>query len=265
MNADKTVRYFVRCAYNGTHYHGWQAQNNTPNTVQGEIERTLSIFLPDHPEIIGCGRTDAGVHASEYYFHFDSAAFDVGLMKYKLNSILPHDMVIMDVMVTHPDAHSRYDAVRRGYTYLIVGERDPFRQHTTYRYPTMDRLDRPAMHEAAALLLDYTDFETFCKNGSDENHKRCTMYRSEWTMTEDTMTYTVEANRFLRGMIRLIVGMCLNVGRGKVTIPQVKHALENQARLHDDWSVPAKGLFLNKVAYPYISDHAYIELHKTET
>ena len=257
MTPSPTVRYFVRCQYNGTSYHGWQAQKNTPETVQGHIERTLAVFLDGAPEIVGCGRTDAGVHASEYYFHFDAEPFDLGLMKYKLNSILPFAIVVLDVFEVHEDAHTRYDAYRRAYTYHIVGERDPFREYTTHRLPQIEKLDFEKLQAAAQLLMEYEDFEAFCKNGSDEKTKKCTMYRSEWEIHESGITYHVEANRFLRGMIRLIVGMCLNVARGQVELEDVRKALDNRERLIKDWSVPAKGLFLSKIQYPYISNHVY--------
>jgi len=247
------MRYFVRCKYNGTDFHGWQAQKNTPDTVQGNIERALHVFLSDTPQIVGCGRTDAGVHASEYYFHFDSEEFDVGLLKYKLNSILPFAIVVSDVIIVHDDAHTRYDANRRAYTYHIVGERDPFRQWTTHRYPLLEKIQLEDLNKAAGLLLEYEDFEAFCKNGSDEKTKKCTLYRSEWIQTDAGYTYHVEANRFLRGMIRLIVGMCLNVARGQVTIDQVRYAMDYRQRLQKDWSVSARGLFLSKVEYPYIT------------
>jgi tRNA pseudouridine38-40 synthase len=246
------MRYFVRCKYNGTDFHGWQSQKNTPDTVQGNIERALHVFLPNNPEIIGCGRTDAGVHASEYYFHFDSIELDVGLIKYKLNSILPFAIVVSEVIIVHDDAHTRYDAHKRAYTYYIVGERDPFRKWTTHRHPQLEKIKLEDLNSAASLLLEYENFETFCKNGSDEKTKKCTMYRSEWVQTTDGYTYHVEANRFLRGMIRLIVGMCLNVARGQITIEEVKYAMDNRLRLKKDWSVPARGLFLSRIEYPYI-------------
>jgi len=255
------MRYFVRCKYNGTHFHGWQAQKNTPVTVQGNIERALHVFLPDNPEIVGCGRTDATVHASEYYFHFDSVEYDLGLLKYKLNSILPFAIVITDVIVVHDDAHTRYDAHRRAYEYHIVGERDPFREYTTHRYPQLEKISLDDLNSAAKLLLDYEDFEAFCKNGSDEKTKKCTMYRSEWIATDSGYVYHVEANRFLRGMIRLIVGMCLNVARGQVTLEEVKLALDTRTRLEKDWSVPGRGLFLSKVEYPYIRSREYVSMN----
>jgi len=257
MTAIQTTRYFVRCQYNGTRYHGWQAQKNTPETIQGHIERALAVFLGSNPEIVGCGRTDAGVHASEYYFHFDAEEFDLGLMKYKLNSILPFAIVVLDVLRVHEDAHARYDAFRRGYEYHIVGQRDPFREDTTHRFPQLEKLDLDKLQAAAQLMMDYEDFEAFCKNGSDEKHKKCTMYRSEWEFSEGGMIYYVEANRFLRGMIRLTVGMCLNVARGQVDIDDVKRALDRNERLGKDWSVSAKGLFLSKIEYPYIHDYVY--------
>lgn len=252
------MRYFVRCKYNGTSFHGWQAQKNTPDTIQGNIEAALNVFLPSASEIVGCGRTDTGVHASEYYFHFDADLYDIGLMKYKLNSILQFPIVITDIIPVHDEAHTRFDATKRAYEYHLVGERDPFRQFTTHRYPNLEDLKYDDLQNAAQLLLNYEDFETFCKNGSDEKTKKCTLSKSEWHITDSGYIYHVESNRFLRGMIRLIVGMCLNVARGKVTLEQVKKAMDNRSRLETDWSVPARGLFLSKIEYPYIRDRKYI-------
>lgn len=252
------MRYFVRCKYNGTNFHGWQAQKNTPVTIQGYIESAIKMFLPNATEIVGCGRTDTGVHASEYYFHFDADQYDIGLMKYKLNSILPFAIMITDVIPVHDDAHTRFDASKRAYDYHIVKERDPFREFTTHRYPNLQDLKYEDLQSGAQLLLNYEDFEAFCKNGSDEKTKKCTLYKSEWEITDSGYIYHVEANRFLRGMIRLIVGMCLNIARDKVTIEQVTKAMENRTRLGDDWSVPARGLFLSKIEYPYIRDRKYV-------
>lgn len=253
------MRYFARIKYNGTHFHGWQSQKNTPNTVQGRIEEALSIFLPNKPEIVGCGRTDAGVHASDYFFHFDVEHFDPNLIKYKLNSILPNSIVIDHVIPVHDDAHARFDAKLRAYEYHLVERRDPFREFTTYYLPTLDRLDFDHFHEAAALILQYEDFETFCKNGSDEKTKKCTIFKSEWVKTDNGFVYHIEANRFLRGMIRMIVGMCINVAKGQVNMDEVKKALETQSRLGKDWSVPARGLFLSKIEYDYIKGDKYID------
>ena len=252
------MRYFARIKYNGTHFHGWQSQKNTPETVQGKIENALAVFLPDNPEIVGCGRTDTGVHASDYTFHFDTVSDDPGLIKYKLNSILPNSIVVENIIQVHDDAHARYDASLRAYEYHLLERRDPFRENTAYHLPTLNRLALKDFQSAAALILDYEDFEPFCKNGSDEKTKKCTIYKSQWLQTENGFVFKIEANRFLRGMIRLIVGMCINVARGQVSLEQVKHALETRTRLIKDWSVPAKGLFLSKVQYDYIKGNSYM-------
>ena len=252
------MRYFARIKYNGTHFHGWQSQKNTPETVQGKIESALAVFLPHNPEIVGCGRTDTGVHASDYFFHFDVDDFDPGLIKYKLNSILPKSIVVNHIIPVHEDAHTRFDATLRAYEYHLLESRDPFREFTSYHLPTLNRFDFNDFQAAAALISRYEYFEAFCKNGSDEKTKKCTIFKSEWERADNGFVYKIEANRFLRGMIRMIVGMCINVAKGQVTLEEVEKALETRSRLGKDWSVPARGLFLSKIEYPYISGNEYV-------
>ena len=252
------MRYFVRIKYNGTKFHGWQSQKNTPETIQGKIEDALAIFLPEKPEIVGCGRTDAGVHASDYFFHLDVENYDPNQIKYKLNSILPNSIVADNIITVHDDAHTRFDASKRAYEYHLLERRDPFREFTSYHLPTLNRYKFEDFQIAAELITHYEDFEAFCKNGSDEKTKKCTIYKSEWKKTDNGYIYQIEANRFLRGMIRMIVGMCINVAKGQVLIEDVKYALDNNKRLIKDWSVPARGLFLSKIEYPYIEGNEYV-------
>ena len=245
------MRYFVKCRYNGTRHHGWQSQKGTDKTIQGQIEKTLSTFLREEISIIGCGRTDAGVHASEYYFHFDGPVFDPSQIKYKSNSILSNDIYIDEVYIVEGSRHTRFDARLRAYEYHLIYTPDPFRQETAFWQPQLESYDVEMMKMAAQLLSEFDEFTTFCKTGSDEKSKICTIYKSELIFSETGIVYHVHANRFLRGMIRLIVGMILNVGKGQVDIEEVKKALKKQTRLTTDWSVPAKGLFLSKVEYPF--------------
>jgi tRNA pseudouridine38-40 synthase len=254
------MRYFARIKYKGTNFHGWQSQKNTPETIQGKIEAALAIFLPEKPEILGCGRTDTGVHASDYIFHFDVQDYDHKLIKYKLNSILPNSIVVDELIPVHNDAHSRFDATLRAYEYHLLERQDPFREFTSYHLPTLNRFSFEDFQKAAELITHYEDFEAFCKNGSDEKTKKCTIYKSEWKKTDNGFIYQIEANRFLRGMIRMIVGMCINVAKGQITLEDVKYALDNRTRLIKDWSVPARGLFLSKIEYPYIKPNKNIEL-----
>ncbi|MEM9546352.1 MAG: tRNA pseudouridine(38-40) synthase TruA [Bacteroidota bacterium] len=251
------MRYFIRIKYNGTHFHGWQSQKNTPVTIQGTIERALAVFLKKKPAIVGCGRTDAGVHASDFIFHVDVIDYNPKQIKYKLNSILPKSIVVENIIPVHNDAHARYDANLRAYEYHLLARRDPFKEFTAYHLPTFDRYDFADFQRAAELITHYEDFEAFCKKGSDEKTKKCIIYKSEWQKTDNGLIYHIEANRFLRGMIRMIVGMCINVAKGQVKLEEVQKALDNNRRLKKDWSVPAKGLFLSKVAYPYIIDNQY--------
>ena len=188
------------------------------------------------------------------FFHFDVEDYDPDLMKYKLNSILPKSIVVIHLYPVHDDAHARFDATLRAYEYHLLKTRDPFREFTAYHLPTLNRLNFDDFQAAAELITRYEDFETFCKKGSDEKTKKCTIFKSEWRKTENGFVYHVEANRFLRGMIRMIVGMCINVAKGQVSLEDVKQALDTRSRLSKDWSVPARGLFLSKVEYEFIID-----------
>lgn len=243
------MRYFVDCKYKGTHYQGWQRQPHSDQTIQEQIEIALSTISREKIEIVGCGRTDAGVHASQYTFHMDTEYDDIDQLIFKANQILPKDIVLVQGTKVRPQSHARYDASYRGYTYTITKKADPFRLETAYHHFKSSDLDLEKMNAAADILLGEHQFVAFCKTGTDVKTKRCYISESYWTETEDSFIYTVRSDRFLRGMIRLIVGMCINVSRGKLTIEEVKHALHNEERLSMDWSVPGQGLFLDLVVY----------------
>jgi len=245
------MRYFVRCRYKGTQYHGWQRQPHTPKTIQQELEDALSLVTREQITIVGCGRTDAGVHAADYYFHFDTAYQDVKLLLYKANQIVSNDINCRAIMPVHSEAHARYDATERGYTYYMSKEKDAFRQQTAYTHLQKTDINIEKMQAAASVLLGTHSFEAFCKSNTDVTNKRCTVVRSQWTETETDYQYEVRANRFLRGMIRLVVGMCINVSRDKISLHDVETALAKQHRLPHDWSVPAQGLFLDRVEYDW--------------
>jgi len=245
------MRYFIRCQYNGTRFNGWQRQPDISTTIQETIEEAISLVTRKKVAIVGCGRTDTGVHASEYYFHFDSDFNDKELLLYKINQIVPRDISFTNIRVVDETAHARFDATRRGYTYHMTCNNDPFHQETKYVHFKAEDLSLSKLNEAARILIGTHDFEAFCKAHTDVNTKICIVEISEWKKTGDGYLYTVRADRFLRGMIRLIVGMCINVSRGKLAIEEVEEALKNKKRLSLDWSVPAKGLFLDKVEYLY--------------
>lgn len=247
------MRYFLELAYNGTRFNGYQEQPNGI-TVQSTIEEALTTLLRTSTKIVGCGRTDTGVHALQYYAHFDVAELLVDDFLYKLNSLVGNDIVCYQLIPVHEEAHARFDATSRSYHYVIDCLPNPFRQETAFYCKYSGSLDINKMQEAAQLLLEYNDFETFCKTHTDSKTKICQLKRSEWVFdaAQQQLVYHVTADRFLRGMIRLIVGMCLNVGRGKVTIEEVRAALDTKEALVKALSAPAKGLFLKDIRYGFI-------------
>ena len=243
-----TVRYAMELAYRGTNYAGWQRQPNAL-TVEETIDTALSTVLGQPTKIVGCGRTDAGVHASDYIAHFDYEGALPERLTGRLNRYLPADIAVRRLVQVPSDFHARFAATGREYVYRLSEHKDPLRPDTVTWLPALGELDRQQMQVAARLLLDYGEFTPFCKTNSDAFTMRCTLSRSEWVFGEEEMTYHIAANRFLRGMVRLIVGMCLRVGEGRLLLAEVRDALERQERLPKPWSAPAAGLFLCKVDY----------------
>lgn len=245
------ARYFIRLSYHGAAYNGWQIQPHIGTiTVQGTIEKALKTLLQCEMSLTGCGRTDTGVHAKDYYAHFDGNIMDVELLKYKMNRILPDDIAIHDIISVHDDAHARFDAISRAYEYALHIRKSPF-QHESFYYNYLS-LDLTKLNEAAAILLEYQDFASFCKSKSDVQTTLCKIKESYWRRDGDNFVYRITADRFLRGMIRLVVGMCLNVARDAITIQEVKGALESKRKLDMNWSVPPDGLMLCDIRYPYL-------------
>jgi tRNA pseudouridine38-40 synthase len=243
------VRYFLEIAYKGTAYHGWQMQNNA-RTVQGELIKALETILPQQEvKTLGSGRTDTGVHASQQFMQVD---VDIELTErkhmYKLNALLPHDISIKRILPVKPHAHARYDAVKRSYEYHITKVKDPFRQDLAYYYTR--ELDIEKMNEAAALMLEWQDFECFSKVQTDVNTFLCDISHAEWKAHNDGLIFYVSANRFLRGMVRAITGTLLLVGRGKKSVEEFQQVLESRDRNQAGRSVPPQGLFLSRVEYP---------------
>ena len=244
------MRYFTELAYNGTNYNGWQKQLNAPS-VQETIEKAFSTILGTGIEVVGCGRTDTGVHASQYFMHFD---FDEKFPKAFLNRVnkfLPPDIAIRQVFQVGDDAHARFDAVHRSYEYHLVFEKNPFEINTVWHFPFAEKPRLELVREAATLLIGYVEFAPFCKTHSDVKTMKCNLARSEWVVDENTRewVYHISSNRFLRGMVRLVVGMCLNVGLGKISLQAVRQAMEQQTPLEKSWSVPPQGLFLTEVKF----------------
>ena len=242
------MRYFIKLAYKGTNYSGWQIQPNAPS-IQATIEDAMSIILGEKVGISGCGRTDTGVHAKEYYAHFD---FDGDFPKAfvpRLNKFLPKDIVIFEIKKVADDAHARFGATHRAYQYHIVFDKNPFEIETAWSYYNARNLDVEKMQAAAQLLLSYDEFAPFCKAGHQSNTLICDVRRAEWEVQSDRLIFHIAANRFLRGMVRLIVGTCINIGVGKVTIEDLKQAMETQTLMKRSYSVPAEGLYLCDIRY----------------
>ncbi len=246
------MRYACRISYDGTDFFGWQSQKNSDNTIQQKIEEAISTAINIPTEIVGCGRTDSGVHARDYVFHFDTLeAIDCSLLEYKLNKMLKHQMAVQRCYKVDDEFHSRYDAVSRSYLYRIKIGKDPFDNRFAWEYLYNDTFDISQLNEVASLLMEYDDFYTFCKTRTDVSTTLCKITECKWSYDHQTNTFEfhITSDRFLRGMIRLIVGACLNVLRGKLTLDELRTALGSKQRLETDWSVPAKGLTLHSVVY----------------
>ena len=239
-------RYFIEVAYKGTAYAGFQVQQNA-NTIQAEIEKALQIFHRKTFELTGSSRTDAGVHAKQNYFHVDNDIADTQKSLYHVNAILPRDIVVKNITKVADDAHCRFDATARSYEYCITTEKNPFLLEQAYHYPFA--LDIAAMNECAAMLLTYTNFESFAKKNTQVFTHECTISKSKWTAENYILKYNVTGNRFLRGMVRGLVGTMLLVGRGKYSVADFRQIIESHNASKTDFSAPAHGLTLLQVAY----------------
>ena len=247
-NDAKVIRYLLRMAYDGTNYAGWQRQPNS-STVQQVVEEVISRLWHESIKVVGCGRTDAGVHASCFYAHFDADLPRVVSFTKKANFNLPEDIRIQDCQQATPEWHARYDATQRTYRYTITFSKDPYRSKYAYYYPQCRTASLELLNEAALVLLNYDSFAPFCKTYSDTKHYRCDMKSVKWSSLEEGLELTISANRFLRGMVRLITGMCLDVAMQKITLSEVDQALRHQRPLQRAWSVPPQGLVLSQVQY----------------
>ncbi len=244
-------RYFLHLAYNGTDYHGWQVQNNAL-TVQQKINESLSVLLGEDINVVGCGRTDTGVHASDFYAHFDtSKSFDAETGKqlvFKLNKYLPDSIVILNFLLVHAEVNARFDAISRTYKYYVIRRKDPF--FDNYSWYVYGDLDVERMNRAATEMMEYTDFTSFSKLHSQTKTNNCKIMEAYWQEEGHKLIFTIKADRFLRNMVRAIVGTLMDVGKGKITVEEFKQIIERKNRSDAGYSVPAKGLFLEKVDYP---------------
>ncbi len=251
-----TKRYFIELSYLGTHYHGWQIQPNAI-TVQEKLNEVLKLLFRTDIMITGCGRTDTGVHAKQFFAHIDldmeSLSFPSEQLVYKLNSILPFDIAIRRIFEIAKDAHTRFDASSRTYEYHLGLNKNPFHKELYYQSP-FKSLDFSLMNEAANILFNYTDFECFSKTNTDVATFNCKIMKAKWEKkeNENTWIFTIQADRFLRNMVRAIVGTLLEVGRGNMSLNEFKEVIESKNRSNAGWSVPSKGLFLTKIEYSYL-------------
>lgn len=240
-------RYFIELAYMGTGFSGFQIQENAP-TIQLELQRAMETIFRTPFELTGSSRTDAGVHAYQNYFHFDTDQELNTARVYNINALLPPSIVVKSLVLMHSEAHCRFDAVSRWYQYTVCREKDPFMQDRSYYYPYA--LDLIRLNEAAALLSTYQDFTSFSKRNSQVKTHICTIKRSFWEERGNCLVFNIEANRFLRGMVRGLTGTQLQVGRGKLGLEEFRGVIEAKDATEADFAVPGHGLSLCAVRFP---------------
>lgn len=255
-------RYFIHLAYNGANYHGWQTQRIATEvertvplqpelpTVQATLEKALTTLLRQPIAVVGCGRTDTGVHASDFYAHFDSSEFGIrnSELVFKLNNYLPPDIAIFGIFPVADNAHARFDATARTYQYHVSDRRLPFCQGQYCRIYYKPDLD--LMNTAARVLMEYDDFTSFAKLHTQVKTNICHLTEAHWDTVGDEWVFTIRSNRFLRNMVRSVTGTLLDVGRGKLSIDGLRKIVEKKNRCAAGMSMPACGLFLTKVEYP---------------
>ena len=247
------MRYFVELAYNGTPFFGWQRQPKQI-TVQELLEDAFSMFLKNNIELIGCGRTDTGVHANQFFAHFDFndwlADSSLEKLTHKLNAFLPKEIVIYRIFKVAEEFHARFSALDRTYKYYVATVKDPFKAQFACR--VYEKLNMEVMNLAATLLLGSKDFTSFSKLHTDVNNNFCEVKAAFWEQQDEQLVFTITANRFLRNMVRAIVGTLLLVGKGKIFIADFENIILQKNRCKAGMSVPAHALFLEKVNYDFI-------------
>ncbi|MGN6601820.1 MAG: tRNA pseudouridine(38-40) synthase TruA [Ginsengibacter sp.] len=270
------MRYFIGISYKGTAYSGFQAQHNA-NTIQAEVEKALKIYFKKEFQLTGSSRTDAGVHALQNYFHFDSdqpltgkrsvdephtsqlsspggeleeassPGGDLEEAVYHLNAILPRDIVIKRISPVTDEAHCRFDALWREYKYFIYSHKDPFLQDRAFYFPY--KIDREALAQYAALIKNHSDFTSFSKRSTQVKTFICEIQKSEWSDESEMLVYTVRSNRFLRGMVKALVGTMLRAATGKISVAEFEEIINSRDCTKADFSVPSHGLFLMEVKF----------------
>ena len=242
------MRFFIELSYNGKAFHGWQNQPNAIS-VQQVLEHALSKLLQENISIMGAGRTDAGVHASQMFAHFDiDKSFDIPTLLFKLNSFLPNDIAVHDIFQVKESAHTRFNAISRTYQYKIALKKNPFLYD--YAYHIFFPLDVEKMNAACQILLQYHNFQCFSKSNTDVKTYHCTIKEAIWEVNDGELVFTITADRFLRNMVRAIVGTMVSIGLGKKEVDDLHQIIQSKNRSEAGFSVPANGLFLTKIVYP---------------
>jgi len=245
------LRYFIEFAYNGKNYHGWQSQPNA-SSVQETLSKAIAVILRKDIELMGAGRTDTGVHAKQMFAHFDTEeTFETDFLVAKLNSYLPKDIVVYRIIPVSKEAHARFDAVKRTYEYHIHTYKNAFENESSWY--VFQKLDLEKMNKAAKMLFDFEDFQCFSKVNTDVKTYNCKIMEANWQQKDEKLIFTIAADRFLRNMVRAIVGTLVEIGSGKKALEDFKNIIESKDRTQAGTSVPAHGLYLTKVEYPYIS------------
>lgn len=244
------TRYFIRLAFKGTRYHGWQIQANA-STIQETLNEALNTILREEVNVVGAGRTDTGVHAFCFYAHFDlrsNMIYEPQNIIFRLNRFLPDDIAVYSIFPVQEKAHARYDAISRTYQYQITKIKDPFRREFAYYY--FWQLNVKKMNQACKILYEYEDFTSFSKSKTQVKTNFCEIYQAGWIEEKHLLIFTVKANRFLRNMVRAMVGTMLEIGQEKMEPEKIRNIIESKNRSNAGYSVPPNGLFLTDIEYP---------------
>ncbi|MCH7523907.1 MAG: tRNA pseudouridine(38-40) synthase TruA [Bacteroidetes bacterium] len=242
------MRFFIELSYNGKAYHGWQNQSNAIS-VQEVLENALSTLLKEKISIVGAGRTDTGVHAIQMFAHFDTPkAFSIEKLIYNLNSFLPNDIAVQDIFKVNDDAHARFDAISRAYKYRISSSKNVFSFNNTYSFKK--DLDVKKMNEAAKILFEYSNFKCFSRSNTDVKTFNCNILEAKWVFENDELVFIIKSDRFLRNMVRAIVGTMINIGIGKINAEDLHDIIKSKNRSQAGASVPGHALYLTKIEYP---------------
>ncbi|MCX7729053.1 MAG: tRNA pseudouridine(38-40) synthase TruA [Bacteroidia bacterium] len=244
-------KYFIELSYCGTHYHGWQIQSNTDRTIQKILSDILSVTLKHPVSLVGCGRTDTGVHVKQFFAHFESNTlchYSSDYWIHKWNSMLPNDIAIHNILQVKDSAHARYSAISRTYEYHIHQKKNPFLFSYSWFFP--HSLHHPIIHEALTYIIHHTDFACFTKHADEYKDTQCIIYNAEWKSSSEQIVFTITANRFLRNMIRAMVGTLIELGTNKISLKEFNQILLLKDRKNAGMSAPPQGLHLTKIEYP---------------